>query len=141
MFVCPSVRLSVRPSRFVSRFGHNLSVTFLSQIYSKLYQIFTRSKVWSPKLFKMFVNPARSRVHAQRVKRCTLLLRPFWGQFFQFFRHFLTKNEKTDGTLQIGIEEAHLFYFIHFFPFQSGTPSKWPKCVIFFEKSTFFAKI
>ena len=62
-------------------------------------------------------------------------------QFFDILKPFLTENEKTETTLQIGIDEAHLFDFIHFFPFHSGRPSKWPKCVKNVKKSTFLAKI
>ena len=36
--------------------------------------------------------------------------------------------EKTEATLKKGIDEAKLFHFIIFFPFQSGSPPKWPKC-------------
>ena len=65
----------------------------------------------------------------------------FFGPFFDILKPFLTENEKTEAKFQISIDESHLFHFIHFFPFQSGRPSKWPKCVKNFQKSTFFAKI
>ena len=44
---------------------------------------------------------------------------PKWPKymFFEILRHFLTENEKTEATLQIGIDEAHLFHFLSFFHF------------------------
>ena len=40
---------------------------------------------------------------------------------------FLTENEKTEATFQIGIDDAQLFHFIIFFPFWYGSCPKWPK--------------
>ena len=65
----------------------------------------------------------------------------FFGHFFYIFKPFLTENEKTEAIFQIGIDDAHLFHFIHFFPFQSGRPSKWLKIVKIVKKSTYLAKI
>ena len=66
----------------------------------------------------------------------------FYVSFFlTFWSISLLKMKKREATLQIGIDEAHLFHFIHFFPFQSGRPSKWPKRVKNVKKSAFFAKI
>merc|ERR1712239_109665 len=89
---CLIVLLFVRPSRFVSRFGHNLSVTFLSQINSKLQETFSITSLGSPEMIYNACVRACAHVHAQRVKSCTLLLCPFLGQFFKFLRRFLTEN-------------------------------------------------
>ena len=65
----------------------------------------------------------------------------FFYLFLSFFWHFEAfpywKWKKTEATFQMGIDEAHLFHFINFFPFQSGRPSNWPKCVKNVKKSTF----
>ncbi len=39
---------------------------------------------------------------------------------------FLTKNDKTEATFQIAFDKTKLFGFIIFFPFQYGSPQKWP---------------
>ena len=125
----------------MSRFGHNFSVTFLSQINSKLHETFRITSLGSPEMIYNACVRACAHVHAQRVKSCTLLLCPFLGQFFKFLRRFLTENEKTEATLQIGIVKAHLFHFIHFFRFRYGSPSKWPKCVKNVKKKHFFGHL
>ena len=48
------------------------------------------------------------------------------------------KWKKNNGTLKIGIDKTFFFLFIHFFPFQSGSPPKWPKCVKKWSKFHFF---
>ena len=64
---------------------------------------------------------------------------PFLGQFFFIFEALPDQKLKNEATLQIDIDEAHLFHFIHFLCFRYGSPPKWPKGVKNFQKSTFMA--
>ena len=116
---CLFVRLFVR---YVLSCFFNGS--WLGQIKSKLHQTFSICKVWSPNLFKIVWASPRACVHAQRVKSCTLFLPIFLVICLTFsmssaaiLKPFLTENEKTEATLQIGIDDAQLFHFINFFPF------------------------
>ena len=61
-----SVRLSVCPLRFFNG-------SWLGQMKSKLHQTFSICQLWSPELIYNIRGHARARVHAQRVKTCTLL--------------------------------------------------------------------
>ena len=58
-------------------------------------------------------------------KKSARYFRDFFAAFFLYIccqflvnlKPFLTENEKTQAILQIGINVAHLFDFINFFPF------------------------
>ena len=115
LIVCPVVC----PLRFVMVFQW-----IMARPNQKLHQTFSICKVWSPNLFKIVWASPRTCVHAQRVKSCTLFLPIFLVIFLTFWissaailKPFLTENEKTEATFQIGIDDAQLFHFIIFFPF------------------------
>ena len=60
------------------------------------------------------------------------------SHFFEILKHFLTENEKTEAMLPKRIDKTQLLPFVWFFPFQSGNPPKWPKCVQKWSKYNFF---
>ena len=98
----------------------------------------------SPKLQHMVILVSQSaHVHAQRMKTCTLLLCLFYtsfGHFFFIFEALPDQKFKNRGHTQKNYGQVGTFLFYTFFPFQSGRPSKWPKCVKNVKKSPFLPK-
>ena len=82
---------------------------------SKLPQTFTICQLWSPELIYNIQGHARARVHAHRVKSCTLILPTFQISFLTFLSLSLLKMKKRMPHLKKVWTRQKFFILLFFF--------------------------